>query len=406
MSPAAIRTMKIETEYTPEQVHALADQAHNFKDIGASIASGSFRNEGMIVAPCSVKTLSSIATCQAGDLLSRAADVALKERRRLVLLFRETPLHAGHIALMDQATRSGAIVMPAVMGTYYHPKSVMDIIDHLAGRALDLLGIESGTVKRCREEITGMKDTPMTPYRDLHNHIARLEEKGLLVRAAREIDKDSELHPLVRWQFTGGLKEEDRKAFLFTNIRNKAGRTYEIPVIVGGLAANRAIYATGMGCDVDGIRDKWADAIANPVPPREVTDAPCHEIVEEGEILKHEGHGLDLLPIPVSTPGFDSAPTLSATNVITADPEDGVQNMGTYRCGLKAPDRLVVRMATRVGGAGGYQHYLKHQARGDTEMPVAIVLGCPPYVAFMGPQKLPIGMDEFTVAGGLAGAPT
>jgi len=250
-----------------------------------------------------------------------------------------------------------------------------------------------------------MKDTPMTPYRDLHDHIARLEEKGLLVRVDREIDKDSELHPLVRWQFTGGLKEEDRKAFLFTNIRNKAGRTYEIPVIVGGLAANRAIYATGMGCDVDGIRDKWADAIANPVPPREVTDAPCHEIVEEGEILKQEGHGLDILPIPVSTPGFDSAPTLSATNVITADPEDGVQNMGTYRCGLKAPDRLVVRMATRVGGAGGYQHYLKHQARGDTEMPVAIVLGCPPYVAFMGPQKLPIGMDEFTVAGGLAGAP-
>jgi len=250
-----------------------------------------------------------------------------------------------------------------------------------------------------------MKDTPMTPYRDLHDHIARLEEKGLLVRVDREIDKDSELHPLVRWQFTGGLKEEDRKAFLFTNIRNKAGRRYEIPVIVGGLAANRAIYATGMGCDVDGIRDKWADAIANPVPPRDVTDAPCHEIVEEGEILKQEGHGLDLLPIPVSTPGFDSAPTLSATNVITADPEDGVQNMGTYRCGLKAPDRLVVRMATRVGGAGGYQHYLKHQARGDTEMPVAIVLGCPPYVAFMGPQKLPIGMDEFTVAGGLAGAP-
>jgi 4-hydroxy-3-polyprenylbenzoate decarboxylase len=148
MSPAAIRTMKIETEYAPEQVHALADQVHNFKDIGASIASGSFRNEGMIVAPCSVKTLSSIATCQAGDLLSRAADVALKERRRLVLLFRETPLHAGHIALMDQATRSGAIVMPAVVGTYYHPESVMDVIDHLAGRALDLLGIESGTVKR------------------------------------------------------------------------------------------------------------------------------------------------------------------------------------------------------------------------------------------------------------------
>ena len=79
--------------------------------------------------------------------------------------------------------------------------------------------------------------------------------------------------------------------------------------------------------------------------------------------------------------------------------------MGTYRAALKAPDRLVVRMATRVGGAGGYQHYLKHQKRGDKTMPCAIVLGCPPYVAFMGPQKLPIDVDEFDVAGGLAGAP-
>jgi len=126
--------------------------------------------------------------------------------------------------------------------------------------------------------------------------------------------------------------------------------------------------------------------------------------VIEGKALQGEGHGLDRLPIPVSTPGFDSAPTLTATNVITRDPETGIQNMGTYRAALKAPDRLVVRMATRVGGAGGYQHYLKYQKRGEP-MPCAIVLGCPPYVAFMGPQKLPIDVDEFTVAGGLAGEP-
>jgi 4-hydroxy-3-polyprenylbenzoate decarboxylase len=107
----------------------------------------------------------------------------------------------------------------------------------------------------------------------------------------------------------------------------------------------------------------------------------------------------------VSTPGFDSAPTLTATNVITKDPASGVQNMGTYRAALKAPDRLVVRMATRVGGAGGYRHYQAHQKRGEKEMPCAIVLGCPPYVAFMGPQKLPIDLDEMSVAGGLAGAP-
>ncbi len=250
-----------------------------------------------------------------------------------------------------------------------------------------------------------MKDENARGYRDLHQHIDALDAAGLLVRVDRPIDKDSEMHPLVRWQYVGGIKEEERKAFLFTNIRNRAGRRYEIPVIVGGMAANRAVYATGMGCDVAEIQNKWDAAIANPIKPREVTDAPCHEIVEEGEVLAREGHGLDLLPIPVSTPGFDAAPTLSATNVITVDPEDGIQNMGTYRCALKAPDRLVVRMATRVGGAGGYQHYLKHQKAGDKEMPVAIVLGCPPYVAFMGPQKLPIGVDEFDVAGGLAGAP-
>src|SRR5882672_3330467 len=149
----------------------------------------------------------------------------------------------------------------------------------------------------------------------------------------------------------------------------------------------------------------WSHFIAAPIPPREVESAACHEIVHEGEALQGEGRGLDRLPIPISTPGFDSAPTLTATNVITRDPETGVQNMGTYRAALKSSDRLVVRMATRVGGAGGYLHYVKCQKLGKKTMPCAIVLGCPPYVAFMGPQKLPIGVDEFTVAGGLAGSP-
>ena len=219
------------------------------------------------------------------------------------------------------------------------------------------------------------------------------------------IDKDAELHPLVRWQFVGGLDEADRKAFLFTNVIDGRGRAYDMPVVVGAIAANRAIYSIGMDASIENIATKWDHAIANPVPPRLVTTAPCHEVVLEGDALQGEGNGLDRLPIPISTPGFDSAPTLTATNVITRDPATGTQNMGTYRAALKAPDRLVVRMATRVGGAGGYQHYLAHQQRGDKTMPCAIVLGCPPYVAFMGPQKLPLGVDELTVAGGLAGAP-
>ena len=249
-----------------------------------------------------------------------------------------------------------------------------------------------------------MSNHPRT-YPDLHEHLALLAERGLLQTVDRAIDKDSELHPLVRWQFVGGMAEAERKAFLFTHIVNAQGREYSIPVVVGALAANRAIYSAGMGVPVDQIQAKWDRAIANPVAPRVVTDADCQEVVIEGEALLGIGHGLDALPIPISTPGFDSAPTLTATNVITRDPETGVQNMGTYRAALKAPDRLVVRMATRVGGAGGYQHYQKHQARGERYMPCAIVLGCPPCVAFLGPQKLPVGVDEIEVAGGLAGGP-
>jgi UbiD family decarboxylase len=242
-------------------------------------------------------------------------------------------------------------------------------------------------------------------YHDLHQHLAALEARGLLVAIDRPIDKDAELHPLVRWQFVGGLAEADRKAFLFTNVVDGRGRRYEMPVVVGAVAANREIYSIGMGVPVDAIQAKWDHALAHPLPPVTVEKAACHQIVLEGKDLLGEGHGLDRLPIPVSTPGFDSAPTLTATNVVTRDPETGVQNMGTYRAALKAPDRLVVRMATRVGGAGGYLHYQAHQRRGDKTMPCAIVLGCPPYVAFMGPQKLPIGVDELDVAGGLAGCP-
>jgi 4-hydroxy-3-polyprenylbenzoate decarboxylase len=242
-------------------------------------------------------------------------------------------------------------------------------------------------------------------YADLHEHLEELRKRGLLITIDRPIDKDAELHPLVRWQFVGGLEESERKAFLFTNVTDGRGRGYPYPVAVGAIAANPAIYSIGMGVPVDRIGERWERGIAHPIPPRLVERAVCQEIVHEGTALQGEGNGLDRLPIPISTPGYDAAPTLTATNVVTRDPETGVQNMGTYRAALKAPDRLVVRMATRVGGAGGYQHYLKCQRLGRTTMPCAIVLGCPPYVAFVGPQKLALGLDELDVAGGLAGEP-
>ncbi len=241
-------------------------------------------------------------------------------------------------------------------------------------------------------------------YRELDGHLKALDEAGLLHTIDAPINKDSELHPLVRWQFRGGIKESDRKAFLFTNVVDGKGNTFDIPVAVGALAANEDVYGVGMGCAVDEIAGKWTDAIANPISPRLVNSAPCQEVVIEGDDLLGEGNGLDALPIPVSTPGFDAAPTLTATNCVTKDPETGVHNMGTYRCGLKSPNRMVIRMATRVGGAGGYVHWQKQKAKGE-KLECAVVLGCPPYVAYMGPQKLPLGMDELDVAGGLAGEP-
>jgi 4-hydroxy-3-polyprenylbenzoate decarboxylase len=129
-------------------VVALADHHHRGDDIAACISSGSFRTLGMVIAPCSIKTMGEIATGVTPNLISRAADVALKERRRVVLMLRETPLHLGHIRSMAAVTEAGAIVYPPVPAFYAQPKSLDDMIDHTLGRVLDLFGIEVGTVRR------------------------------------------------------------------------------------------------------------------------------------------------------------------------------------------------------------------------------------------------------------------
>jgi UbiD family decarboxylase len=239
---------------------------------------------------------------------------------------------------------------------------------------------------------------------DFQEHLANLEAAGLLVRINREVNKDTELHPLVRWQFQGGLDEDRRRAFLFTNVVGADGRRFDMPVAVGALSASARIYAHGMGRPVEDIGRAWTDAIAHPVPPVTVTQPPCQEVVITGDALRAPGGGLARLPVPVSTPGFDAAPYLTATLCITKDPETGVRNMGTYRAQLKATDRLGVRMASRIGGAGGCLHWQKYRAR-KQPMPCAIVVGCAPVVAFTGPQKLAIDQDEMGVAGALAGHP-
>jgi len=148
MTNAAKLNIGIETEYNVADIEDKADVVHNIKDIAASIASGSFKTDGMIVAPCSMRTLSAIANSYADNLLVRASDVILKERRRLVLMPRETPLHSGHCKLLYDASMLGVIIMPPIPAFYNRPQSIDEIVDGTVGRALDLFDLESAIVKR------------------------------------------------------------------------------------------------------------------------------------------------------------------------------------------------------------------------------------------------------------------
>jgi 4-hydroxy-3-polyprenylbenzoate decarboxylase len=142
MSDSAKRTIAYETDYTIDAVKSLATHVHDINDIGASIASGSFRHNGMVIAPCSIKTLSAVANCFATNLLIRAADVTLKERRRLVLMVRETPLHLGHLRLMTQVVEAGAVLVPPMPAFYHQPKTLDDIIDQSVSKVLDMFDLD------------------------------------------------------------------------------------------------------------------------------------------------------------------------------------------------------------------------------------------------------------------------
>jgi len=148
MSSSARLNIKIETDWEPDAVTSLADVVHNFRNVAASISSGSFKTDGMVVAPCSMKTLSGIVHSYADNLLLRAADVVLKERRRLVVVARETPLHTGHCRLLYEASSLGIIIAPPVPAFYNNPKTIDDIVNHTVGRLLDLFDIEAGIMKR------------------------------------------------------------------------------------------------------------------------------------------------------------------------------------------------------------------------------------------------------------------
>ena len=160
MTKSAEVTLAYETSVKVAQVRALARVVHPVADIGASISSGSFRTEGMIVAPCSIRSASEIAHGVTSNLLTRAADVVLKEHRRLVLMVRETPLHLGHLRTLTQLTEMGAVIMPPVPGFYQKPETIDDIVNQTVGRALDLFGFDLGMVRRWGEAGSAGKRSP------------------------------------------------------------------------------------------------------------------------------------------------------------------------------------------------------------------------------------------------------
>ena len=148
ISEAGEKMIRHETDMEPEKVRELADVCYDIEDIGAELSSGSFKRDGMVIAPCSMKTLSSLANSYADNLIARSADTTLKERKRLVLLARETPLHLGHLRNMVKLTEMGAVVFPPVPAFYHKPQTIRDLIDHTVGRVLDMFDIEHNLFAR------------------------------------------------------------------------------------------------------------------------------------------------------------------------------------------------------------------------------------------------------------------
>jgi UbiD family decarboxylase len=236
----------------------------------------------------------------------------------------------------------------------------------------------------------------------LGDYVKGLEAAGKLVRVTVPINKDTELHPLVRLQFRG-LPERERKAFLFENVTDSRGRHYDMPVLIAAMAGSAEIYALGMGCSVEEIPSRWQQALAKPLPPRVVDQAPCQEVRIIGDELERDGCGLGRLPIPISTPGFDNAPYTTASHWITKDPNNGLHNVGNYRGMVKAENRIGVLAS--VLGMGMRRHIDLWREKKADRLPAAIVIGVPPHIAYTAVTRVPNDVCEYDVAGALAGAP-
>lgn len=235
---------------------------------------------------------------------------------------------------------------------------------------------------------------------DIREHMNNLEERGLLVRVKRPTNKDTEIHPIVRWQFRGRIPEEERKAFLFEHVID-GRRRYKGSVLVGGLAASRWVYGLGMGCEPEEIVEKWQHALAHPIEPVLVESGPVHEEVHMGTELDQEGLGLDEIAVPISTPGFDNAPYFTCAQWITKDLETGIRNVGNYRAQVKGRRRTGVCPGPQANQQLNI-HWRQARSRGK-HLQAALVVGGAPVITHAAVQKVPYGVDELAVAGGLAG---
>jgi UbiD family decarboxylase len=236
-------------------------------------------------------------------------------------------------------------------------------------------------------------------YNDLREFIHVLEANDKLYRITREINKDTELQPLVRWQFRG-LNEDQRKAFLFDNVTDAKGRKYRGSVLVGGLAGSGAIYCLGLQCKPEDVADRWLYAMDHPIEPEIVRAGPVTEKIHKGAEMLARG-GFHEFPIPISTPGFDNGPYITAGHWITKDPETGQRNMGNYRGLIKGPGLSGLMTGTPQDLS---VHWEKCRRKG-IPLEVAVAVGTVPAVSYTATQKVPPTMDELSLAGGLVGEP-
>lgn len=237
-------------------------------------------------------------------------------------------------------------------------------------------------------------------YSDIREYLSILDQKGLLIHVSREINKDTELSALVRWQFRG-IPQNQRKGWLFECLTDCRGRSFDAKVAVAINAPSPAVYAAAMGVDsVEEIGPKWREAIAHPLNPVEIKreNAPVKEVILSGKQIVDSG-GIDQFPVPVMNPGYDAAAYFSCPIWITKDPETGVYNAGTYRVQVKAPDRAGVYM---LPGQDGLQHWNKARLRGE---PLEAVLCLSPIPALSLCSATKLLQSEYEVAGAINGAP-